>query len=406
MRLGIFGGTFSPPHKGHTEAAAAFCREMKLDKLLIIPTFIPPHKETFDDTTPEDRLKMCEIAFSAIDIAEVSDLEIRRGGKSYTYLTLEELSSPDCELFFLCGTDMILTFDLWKRYEYIFSLATICYARRENEIENNKKIEEKIGQYRELGAKIVEIKHKVTEISSSEIRDSLAEFAEDYLSYGVSSYIYENGLYGVAFSKKEITELRGAVANRLSEKRFAHTLGVEEAAAEIAKTVAPELLPKARVAALLHDITKETSSRALIEKYGIVLSNDDIASPETLHALTAVPYIKEHFSQFADEDIISAIKVHTTGAPDMTLLAKIIFVADYIEAGRQYDSSKRLREWLLSRLSLAKSKEEARGALDEAVILSIDYTLSHLEASGKLVHGMTRLTRDSLTQKKALPKKE
>ncbi len=406
MRLGVFGGTFSPPHKGHTEAAAAFCREMKLDKLLIIPTFIPPHKETCDDATPEDRLKMCEIAFSTIPEAEVSDLEIRRGGKSYTYLTLEELSSEGRELFFLCGTDMILSFDLWKRYEHIFSLATICYARRENDITNNEKLEEKIGQYRKLGAKIVEIKHKVTEISSSEIRDSLGSFSTDYISPGVCDYIYKNGLYGASLSKKEIDTLRDLVAGRLSEKRFLHTLGVEEAAAEIARATAPELLPKARVAALLHDITKEMSSEPLIEKYDIELSSDDIASPETLHALTAVPYIKEHFPRFADEDILSAIRVHTTGSPDMTLLSKIIFVADYIEEGRRYESSKKLREWLYSELSLAKSKEEAREALDKAVIFSTDYTLSHLESSGKFIHSMTRLTRDALTHKKALPKKE
>ena len=99
MRLGIYGGTFSPPHKGHVEAAEAFSREMKLDKLLIIPTFVPPHKTTADDATPEQRLEMCRLAFSHIKNAEISDMEIKRGGTSYTYLTLEELSSRDVELF-------------------------------------------------------------------------------------------------------------------------------------------------------------------------------------------------------------------------------------------------------------------------------------------------------------------
>ena len=84
IRLGVYGGTFSPPHLGHIESAEAFYREMKLDKLLIIPTFIPPHKEAKDDASPEDRLEMCKLAFSHIPNTEISDMEIKRGGKSYT----------------------------------------------------------------------------------------------------------------------------------------------------------------------------------------------------------------------------------------------------------------------------------------------------------------------------------
>ena len=196
MKICMYGGTFDPPHIGHVEAAEAFVREMKLDKLLIIPTFIPPHKSRGDNTSTEDRLAMCRYAFSHIPKAEISDMEIKRGGTSYTYLTLEELSGNGTELFFLCGTDMILTFDLWRKYEYIFSLATICYARRERDKAISHKIQEKVRQYRSLDAKIIEIDHDVTEISSSDIREGLAHRkAQRYIPQSVLDYIEEKRLY-------------------------------------------------------------------------------------------------------------------------------------------------------------------------------------------------------------------
>ena len=113
-RVGIFGGTFNPPHIGHVEAAKAFVENACLDSLIIMPAFIPPHKEYDSIVTCEERLEMCKIAFKDVDKATVSDLEISRGGKSYTYLTLQELTSDEVELYFLCGTDMIISMDTWK----------------------------------------------------------------------------------------------------------------------------------------------------------------------------------------------------------------------------------------------------------------------------------------------------
>ena len=196
MRLGIYGGTFSPPHRGHTEAAKAFAEQMNLDKLLIIPTFLPPHKDFVEEAGEISRLDMCRLAFSSIPVAEVSDIEIVRGGKSYTYMTLEHFANENTELFFLCGTDMILTFDEWRRYEYIFSLATICYARRERDKAITEKIEEKTRQYQELGAKIIAINHETVEISSSLIRSDIKNGRDTpYLDTKVREYIEKRGLY-------------------------------------------------------------------------------------------------------------------------------------------------------------------------------------------------------------------
>ena len=197
-RIGIFGGTFNPPHVGHVEAAKSFISELSLDKLLVVPTYIPPHKSLDVIATPEERLEMCNLAFSGIDKCEVSDIEIKRGGKSYTYMTLEELHSENNELFLLCGTDMIMTLDAWKNPDVIFRLATVCYARRECDKDNDIKIKEKTVLYREkYGAEIVFLNSSVIEISSSEIRQNLknGERSCEFLTETVKKYITDCELY-------------------------------------------------------------------------------------------------------------------------------------------------------------------------------------------------------------------
>ena len=194
-RVGIYGGTFNPPHIGHVEAAKAFITQAKLDTLIIMPAFIPPHKQTDNLVNCDDRLEMCRLAFGNIPNTEISDLEISRGGKSYTYLTLQELASNDTELYFLCGTDMILTMDTWKNPEIIFTLAKICYIRRESDNAISELLIEKCGDYfQKYGADIIQINTEAIEISSSEIR------AEDgiwdrYLTANVIDYIRNQGLY-------------------------------------------------------------------------------------------------------------------------------------------------------------------------------------------------------------------
>ena len=199
MRLGIFGGTFSPPHIGHVGALSAFARSLPLDKILVIPTFVPPHKEYHEEATSEERLRMAEIAFSGVTGVEISDMEIKRGGRSYTYLTLQELCGEDIKIYFLCGTDMLLTLDEWKNPDKIFDLATICYVRREGDESLTPLIAEKIQQYRQRwNAEIIEIEASVIEISSTELRLGIKNEDAEILKNipeKVLSYIDERGLY-------------------------------------------------------------------------------------------------------------------------------------------------------------------------------------------------------------------
>lgn len=201
MKVGIFGGTFNPIHKGHTEAAYAFLRCVNPDKLLVIPTKIPPHKAIKGDDDPEIRLEMTRRAFSENGEydkrVEVSDIEIRSEGKSYTYYTLQKLKSMGYDDFYLyCGTDMLLSFDSWFRFEDILSMCTLAYASR---LESAcPEASEKISMLRErYGARILEIPLDPIEISSSEIREMIhkGEDAAAYLSSPVLRFIDERGLY-------------------------------------------------------------------------------------------------------------------------------------------------------------------------------------------------------------------
>lgn len=198
MRTGIYGGTFAPPHIGHIRAAAAFVDSLKLDELLVIPAFIPPHKQIDISDEPQKRIDMCKIAFSHIEKAEISTIEIERGGKSYTSDTLETLSGDGRELFFLMGTDMALTLGEWHLPEIIFKLCAPVCVRREDDVETTVALEAKNREYIEkFGKGLIFLDVPVVDISSTEIRDAVksGRSIDGYVTAGVRDYIYEKGLY-------------------------------------------------------------------------------------------------------------------------------------------------------------------------------------------------------------------
>lgn len=200
-RIGIYGGTFSPPHNGHVAAAKAFMEQMWLDLLFVIPAAVPPHKEMECPVSAEDRYRMTQLAFAGIEGVYVSDMEIRRGGKSYTVDTLRELSGDDRRLFLLCGTDMMLTLDEWHEADEIFRLCYPVYARREKDPLLDGIIVKKIAEYKEKYGKIVrKIQLEPVEISSHRIRETLAGggSAGEWLPPQVERYIAGKHLYGCA----------------------------------------------------------------------------------------------------------------------------------------------------------------------------------------------------------------
>ena len=198
IRIGIYGGTFSPPHNGHIAAAKAFMEQMWLDFLYIIPAGIPPHKEMEVAVSAAHRLEMCRLAFSDIEGVYVSDLEMRREGRSYTVDTLRELAGEDRRLFLLLGTDMMLTLDQWRATDEIFKLSYPVYIRREKDAIIDKQIVQKIADYNEKYGKVVRrIVTEPIELSSNLVRTRLAngESVSHLIPASVEKYIRDNHLY-------------------------------------------------------------------------------------------------------------------------------------------------------------------------------------------------------------------
>ena len=198
MRVGIYGGTFSPVHNGHVAAAKAFMEQMWLDLLYVIPTGVTPHKVMKGDASARDRLEMCRLAFSGVDGVIVSDLEMRREGKSYTVDTLREMYDPSGRLFFLMGTDMLLTLDRWREPEELFRLCYPVYIRREADAALDDRIVEKITSYHQRFGKMVpRIVAPAIELSSSDVREAIAngQPIEGMVPAAVAQYIEEHQLY-------------------------------------------------------------------------------------------------------------------------------------------------------------------------------------------------------------------
>ncbi|MBQ7173249.1 MAG: nicotinate (nicotinamide) nucleotide adenylyltransferase [Clostridia bacterium] len=197
-RIGIYGGSFSPPHNGHLRAAEAFLEQMWLDFLFVVPAAIPPHKE-LPDVSAKERLEMTRLAFLGMDGVYVSDMELLRKGPSYTVDTLRELSGDDKRLFLLLGTDMVLTLDEWKEPEEIFKLSYPVYARRESDKILDDKILAKLAFYKEkYGKMVTKLTLDPLEISSSQVRARLerGEPVDDLIPGPVEEYIRAHHLYG------------------------------------------------------------------------------------------------------------------------------------------------------------------------------------------------------------------
>ena len=197
MKIAMFGGSFDPIHNGHVSLAHAFVDTLCLEKVLIIPTHYPPHKQKKTTVTPQQRLDMCRLAFEGEELFEVSDIEIKREGKSYTYMTLEELSIiyPDDELYLITGADMFMTIDQWKEPEIIFRHAVICgVPRDDDDISALKAQAEKLSL---LGARTELLDPNIMAVSSTEIRQKISDGQKitGLVPEKVERYICENGLY-------------------------------------------------------------------------------------------------------------------------------------------------------------------------------------------------------------------
>ena len=393
MKIGIYGGTFNPPHLGHMAAARTAVDALKLDKLLLMPAAVPPHK-TLPENTPDQahRLAMVEQMADALEmpgVVEVSTLELEREGKSYTSDTLEELHRryPGAELWLLMGTDMFLTLHQWHDAKTILRLAKICAFGRTDQDGEAVFAPQREFLKKEYHAQTATITLPgLVDVSSTQLRELLQRGrGAEYLLPAVYGYILMNKLYGtdVRLKQLELPELRACSYSMIRHKRVAHVMGVEEEAVKLAKFwgADPEL---ARHAAILHDCTKYLDLDAqlkLCRKYGIPLDDLERQAVKLLHSKTGACIARYVFGE--PDEVYEAILWHTTGKADMTLLDKVLYMADYIEPNRDFEGVDRLREL-------------AYTDLDRAMLLGVDATIREMEERGYLIHTNTLSARQWL----------
>lgn len=205
----------------------------------------------------------------------------------------------------------------------------------------------------------------------------------------------------MTFSNKDIEELKKEIKGRLSEPRYLHTLGVSRAAIRLAEFCAPQLTQEAEVAALLHDVTKEyprEEQLRIINDFNVALDDEDKSYPAVLHSFTAPEIIKREFSKFATKNVLSAVFSHTLGAPDMSVFDEIIFLADFIDDTRSYDSSASVRKFVFENMIGGKTEHNQK-VLHKACVMSIDFTVDHLKKNEKNINSKNILTRNALLSK-------
>lgn len=390
-RIGIFGGSFDPPHIGHIRAAQAAADALGLDRLLLMPACQPPHKSlSAAAPTPRQRLEMVRIATQNTPGLEVSDLEISRGGISFTFETVQTVRHlyPDAEIFLLMGSDMFLSFLNWKHPEKILaqvSLAVFCRGQKGE----NAKIEAQKAALESNGHRVHLVKNDTVDISSTQVRRLLAfGCADDFLPAGVGEYIRRNGLYETNANWKNLpmADLEQVVIRLLNPNRVAHVLGCRDTAVALAKRWGVNETDAAR-AGLLHDVTKALDGPlqlTLCRSYGTVLDDFSQRYPKTLHALTGSLVAERIFGE--NEAVVSAIECHTTGKAAMNMLEKIIYVADYMEPNRDFPGVDELRRLAFS-------------DMDEALRCGLNITLEHLARQNAEVSPASREALEYLNVK-------
>lgn len=383
MKIGIYGGSFNPPHLGHLAAAKAALAALKLDKLVFVPAGCPPHKELAPDSpTAAQRLEMTEIAADQLlipDVTRVWDAEIRREGKSYTADTLKQAAQrwPGADLWLLMGTDMFLTLHRWREPEQVLALAGVCaFGRTEQDGEEVFAPQREFLQKTYPGARIATITVPgLVNVSSTQMREQLSQGkGREFLPQAVYGYILREKLYGTCADLKHLTmeELRCVSYSMVKAKRLAHIRGIEEEAARLARRWGADEERMCR-AAILHDCTKYLSHEehlAICDQYGVELDPLERATDKLLHAKSGAALARYVFGQ---EDVYDAILYHTTARAGMSLEEKLLYIADYMEPNRSFSEVGELRR-------LAYSD------LDGAVGMGASLSMREMVQRGKELH--------------------
>lgn len=355
-KIGIMGGTFDPIHNGHLKIASAAKSEYHLDRVIFLTSGNPPHKRGKKILDAKIRHIMVKRAIADIPGFEPCDWEVNRAEYSYTLTTLRHFHElyPVDELFFIIGGDSLRDFNTWHKPEEILKLCTLLVYDRTGgtaESEHAKPIH---------GEKI--------EISSTDIR-KMCEDGKDiseYVPHQVCEFIKINNIYiGIESFEKHLQSM-------LTPSRFAHSLGVRDTAVRLAKIHGADE-KKAEIAGLLHDNAKNLDNPyERCRDLEVELDEFEKKNPALVHAKLGAETAKCEF-YITDPKILDAIRYHTVGRAGMSLLEKIVFVADLTEPGRTFPDAPALRA-------------VAEKDIDRAVCECIKSTVKINEIRGNPVH--------------------
>lgn len=376
MRIGILGGTLDPIHNGHIEIALAAMDVLGLDGVALMPSGDPPHKPRATDK--RDRMEMAKLAAAEHPGLYASDVEIARRGTTYTVDTLSALSveRPDVQWTYIIGADTLNTLDSWREFPRVARLCDFAVINRPGcDVELAKLRASAIEAC--YGTRVALLPVSGPALSSTKIRRRVAagEDISGEVPAPVAAYIRDRGLYLCDYSEAQILDkLKGMI----TERRYTHTLGVADTAVCLAPKCGVDV-HRARLAALLHDCAKSMpleDMRALVTESLPDLDDAELETRQILHAPAGMILARDMFG-VRDPSILSAIRKHTVGAGDMSPMDALIYVADFIEPGREPFPG------------LEKARRLAEKDIYQAMLCCAELTAKHLRAHGQDIHPRT-----------------
>ena len=325
MKIGLFGGAFNPPHVEHYEVIKEAKKVLGLDKVVVFPSYLPPHKRTADGTPFDVRVKLCSLAFPD---CEISEIERQDEYVNYAVNTVGKFKEiyPQDKLYYIIGGDSMADIFKWYMPEKLFTMVDLVVYPRDSRLQD---MYASIDKAKSMSANITLLNITSNNISSAEIRylASIGCSIKDLVGSRVLDYLEKNPLYStpsVAFLKA-----------RLSERTFNHSLRTASWAMKLNRKLG---LPIKDVfeASLLHDITKGIDT-----DFGV--PTDALGTP-VMHQFSGASLLQ---ASGYSREVVEAVRYHTTGKENMTTLQKLVFCADMTEEGRSYDGVEVLRRTLL-----------------------------------------------------------
>jgi len=351
--IAVFGGTFDPFHNGHLAIAESVLHQFKPERVMLVPTGTPPHKPSGAVASGEDRYQMVLRAVGDTPGLDATRMEIERTGTSYTIDTINAIRNacaPGCKIYFILGQDSLLQVESWKNAAELLTACEFITIPRPGYAPEllQTRVKELNEKY---GAVIHILDSPLLYLSSSNIRQFLAEErpVNALMPQAAIEYARQRGLYGLVtpdLSDKHFEWAKARVEKRLTPRRFKHTLGVVMEAEKLARHYGANP-NKARWAGLLHDCVKECGAekkRFLCHEWNVQIDPLVESHIDLAHGLLGAESAQRHFF-VKDEEILQAIRFHIAGHKDVTLLDKIICLADFIEPYREdYPPLQRMRE--------------------------------------------------------------